>query len=410
MAKATRYFRSIATEGGYLWWYSLDLRSRAGERDATDTQIWVQPPGTPAVGQAFLHALRATGDRQYLEAAAAAAQALVRGQLESGGWDYVVEFSPRERSKWNYRGTNTGGRNVSTLDDDTTQAALRLLMDVHAAKPDPRLKDAIDYGLASLLRVQGPTGGFPQRYPATETDYYGYYTFNDDTIADTVDTLILAYRYYKDRRYLDAVRRTGDFMILAQRPEPQPVWAQQYDRNMNPAWARKFEPPSVCSRESAGVIRSLIRIWLETGDEKYLKPIPPAIAYFRRSEIAPNRWARFYELKTNRPLYFTSKYELVYTDSDLPTHYAFQGPFGVPEAIAEYQRVSKLGLAGARAERSRKAAPAERAARRKEIESRVRDVVSALDSQGRWVSNGRIQCRAFIQNMDLLSEYVELTK
>src|SRR4051812_44646109 len=62
LAKASAYLRSIATEGGYLWWYSEDLRERRGEEKATATQVWVQPPGTPSVGGAFLRAYAATKD------------------------------------------------------------------------------------------------------------------------------------------------------------------------------------------------------------------------------------------------------------------------------------------------------------------------------------------------------------
>ena len=54
MEKATAFMRSIATEGGYLWRYSPDLKERAGEEKATATQIWVQPPGTPSMGMPFL--------------------------------------------------------------------------------------------------------------------------------------------------------------------------------------------------------------------------------------------------------------------------------------------------------------------------------------------------------------------
>ena len=409
LAKAARYFRSIATEGGYLWRYSLDLKERAGENVATDTQIWVQPPGTPAVGEALLRAWRATGNREFLDAARAAADALVRGQLESGGWDYRVEFDPKLRIKWNYRGGD-GGRNTSILDDDNTQSALRLLMDVHAASPNGKLKDAIDYGLAALLKAQYPNGAFPQRFPSSSEAYGAYYTFNDNVMGDVVDTLLTAFKHYGDQRYLDAVRKVGDFMILSQRPEPQPIWAQQYDLNMKPAWARKFEPASVCAGESVGVMRCLIRIWLETGDEKYLKPIPPALAWYQRSQIAPNRWARFYELETNRPLYFTTKYELVYTDRDLPTHYVFQASFGAPEFMKEYEQVRRQGLAKTRALRSRKLSAAERAARRQQLEPGVREIIAALDEQGRWVTDGQIQCRTFIRNLDTLSEYLEMSR
>jgi hypothetical protein len=155
-------------------------------------------------------------------------------------------------------------------------------------------------------------------------------------------------------------------------------------------------------------MRCLIRIWLETGDAKYLKPIPPALAWYRRSQIAPNRWARFYELETNRPLYFTTKYELVYTDHDLPTHYVFQSSFGAPEFMKEFEQVRRQGLAKTRALRSRKLPPAERAARRKQLEPQVQEIIAALDEQGRWVTRGQIQCRTFIRNLDMLSEYIEL--
>ncbi len=94
MSKATKFIRSIATEGGYLWRYSEDLQFRAGEDKATATQIWIQPPGTPAMGEVFLRAYAATKEAEYLAAAQAVATALARGQLESGGWDYSIDFAP----------------------------------------------------------------------------------------------------------------------------------------------------------------------------------------------------------------------------------------------------------------------------------------------------------------------------
>jgi hypothetical protein len=221
MAKASRFFRSIATEGGYLWQYSLDLKTRRGEEPAGASQIWVQSPGTPAMGQAFLRAYRATGDAQYLEAADAAAGALVRGQLESGGWDYQIEFDPALRRKWNYRGSNSGGQDRSTLDDDNTQSALRLLMDVHKARPHPALKEAIDYGLRKLLEAQHEDGGFPQRYPPPAPQrfaYYDYATLNDNAILTVAETLWQAFEHYGEERYWDAVRNVGEFLIATQLP------------------------------------------------------------------------------------------------------------------------------------------------------------------------------------------------
>src|SRR5688500_581847 len=104
LRSAGGYFRTeVATEGGYLWRYSEDLARRGGEVTATATQVWVQPPGTPAVGLAYLAAYEATGDGYYRDAASDAAHALVRGQLRSGGWAHQIEFDPKLRKRFAYR-------------------------------------------------------------------------------------------------------------------------------------------------------------------------------------------------------------------------------------------------------------------------------------------------------------------
>jgi hypothetical protein len=64
MKSAATFFRSISTNGGYAGIYSLDLKDRYGEalyEKAKKTEIWVQPPGTPSVGQCYLRAWRITG-------------------------------------------------------------------------------------------------------------------------------------------------------------------------------------------------------------------------------------------------------------------------------------------------------------------------------------------------------------
>ena len=57
LKKAVVFFRThVATEGGYLWRYSDDLSKREGEGKTNEHAVWVQPPGTPAVGMAYLRA------------------------------------------------------------------------------------------------------------------------------------------------------------------------------------------------------------------------------------------------------------------------------------------------------------------------------------------------------------------
>lgn len=420
LRKAVSFFRSISVHGGYVWWYSRDLKERWGEGRARETEIWVQPPGTPSVGMAFLRAYEATGDPFYLEAAKEAADALAWGQLESGGWTYSIDFSPQWRRKW-YRRADKGKlspeeasrrRNWTTFDDDTTQSALRFLMRLVKLigsprdERDQRIRDAMEYGLEGILRAQYPNGAWPQGYDGREyrpeehpkkrawipkewprrppkgRRYRLYYTFNDGAIPNCILTLLEAYRLFGRDEFLEAARRGGDFIILSQLPDPQPGWAQQYDFDMKPAWARKFEPPALSSAESAQAIRALLELYLETGEERYLKPIPPAIEWLKRSQIGPGLWARFYELGTNRPIYFTRDYKLTYDDGDLPRHYSFKGGFGIAGVIRFYERVKRLGRERVLAKGNRPLSPDEKERKRRSLEPRIRKILSSMDEKG----------------------------
>jgi len=456
LEKATTYLRSISTEGGYLWRYSLDLQQRAGETKATATQVWVQPPGTPSVGMAFLRAYQATQDARYLDAARAAANALAQGQLESGGWDYLIEFDPEAGKKW-YRRVDMGKlsaadgakhRNISTYDDNTTQSALRFLLaycDAAKGSTDPRearIRAALDYGLKKFLEAQYPNGAWPQRYdgipkrmedypikraaypqdyPRTwpHADYKFYYTFNDNTHRDCIATMLDAFHRTGKREYLDAAKRGGDFIVLAQMPEPQPAWAQQYNAQMEPAWARAFEPPSVTGGESVGALRMLMDLYVETGEEKYLKPVPAAIAWFERSATGPNRWARYYELHTNKQLFGDRDGRMYYRLQDISEErqkgYSWSGDYGVRNMMAYYDRVKSRSREALFKEKEKKPASA------KSLEPRVREIIAGQDEQGRWVTKGRTQKRdwefgdrvetsLFIRNLELLAAYWEAVK
>ncbi|MFO0908736.1 MAG: pectate lyase [Isosphaeraceae bacterium] len=433
---ASYYHGKVARHGGYVYHISLDLRDRWGEGEVGPDTIVVQPPGTPSVGMAFLDAFRATGDAFYLQAAREAAEALVYGQLESGGWTQVIHFAPAPRMG-KYRRGKGGDWNASSLDDDQTQAALRFLMNIDRALDfkHAEIHDTVTTGLDALLRAQFPSGGFPQvwtgpsrklpvvkaSYPdhdwKTEGKIKAYWnqpTLNDGLPGTVASTLILAHEVYGDPRYRTALERLGDFLILAQMPMPQPAWCQQYSDTMVPIWARKFEPPAVSGWESQDAIQALIAIARHTHQAKYLDPIPSAIAYLRRSLLPDGRLARFYELKTNRPLYMDRTYQLTYDDGDVPTHYGWKQPARLDslERAAREAR-SHLGDPPAR--------PATRPARDQERE--VKRVVAALDDQGRWITTltkstalaGQprlgpgtqvLASADFCRNMKILSDYL----
>ena len=125
LEKAIAYFQTLAIEGGYVYFYTLDGKEKWGEGKTDDRTIEVQPPGTPAVGMSFLKAYRATNNKDFLTAAENAANALIKGQNDLGGWDHKIYF---DRPK---------GNKVS-FDDNQTQSAISFLMalDQEIDKPE----------------------------------------------------------------------------------------------------------------------------------------------------------------------------------------------------------------------------------------------------------------------------------
>lgn len=463
LRKAVAAMRSISAGGGYLWRYSADLTERAGEKKATATTIWMQPPGTPSMGLAFLRAHEATGDVLYLDAALAAGVALADSQLESGGWDYSYDFDPKERIGWQRRGNPdhldekqwAKAAKLTIFDDDNTQSAVRFLLalcDAAKDSKDPRLArcvDVRDYALKKILEAQYPNGAFPQRWdgqprnpadfpivrasiPKTwlhewpHANYNAHYTLNDHAQQTCVETLLDAHRRLGLPAFRDAALRGGEFLLLAQLPEPQPVWAQQYNARMVPDWARAFEPPCATSGESVGALRLLLDLWIETGDAKWLAPIPPAIAWFERSTIAPGKWARMYELGTNKPIYGDRDGRIYYRIEDISeerrTGYGWQGDFGFPAFKAKYERAQAEGRNKTLARRQeRPNSEKEKISRMKKLAPEVEGIIAALDEKGRWltkrkpkkgeyVSNEWIETDVFIANVRKLAEYLETAR
>jgi PelA/Pel-15E family pectate lyase len=431
-AAATYYRTKVASHGGYVYYYSLDLKESWGEGKASPDILFVQPPGTPTVGIAYLKAYEATGDKFYLDAAREVGGALVYGQLESGGWTQTIHFGKANRVG-KYRNGKGGNWNVSSLDDGQTQAALVMLMRLDRALgfKDKEIHEAATYGLNALLKAQFANGGFPQvwqkpvdakvtgkaKFPdydwKTEgrvKNYWDYPTLNDGLAGDVCAVLIEAHAIYKDEKYKAAVTKLGDFLIDAQMPNPQPGWCQQYSYDMVPIWARKFEPAAITGHESQDALRTLIRIARFTGEKKYLEPIPKALAYFKKSLLSDGQVARFYELQTNKPLYMNAKYELTYDESAAPAHYGWKQPSHFQEIEKDYD-AAKTGRAPEAKPRSVK-----------ELEADVRRILKELDPEGRWVSTyagerlvGQpkfatgfkyLSSAVFSQNLETLSAYV----
>ncbi|MEO7653495.1 MAG: pectate lyase, partial [Bryobacteraceae bacterium] len=420
-----------------------------------------QREATPAVGMALLEAWDATGDRYYLQAAQAAAMALVKGQHCSGGWDYTIEFDPAKRKRYPYRvddncaavhrqtGATEWTQPYTNLDDNVTQACLRLMMrvDRELEFQDAKIHEAAQFALNKLIEAQYPNGAWAQRFHAPPdaskfpvkkasypeswprqwpgANYQLHYTFNDNSISDMIDMFLEAARTYKEPRYSAAAEKGGDFILLAQMPEPQPAWAQQYDVDMHPAWARIFEPPSVTGGESQGIMKTLLVLYQETGKKKYLDAVPPALEYLQRSALPPVDhvvearkrmpestpvMARFYELKTNKPLYITKGtrvnvqgksatlidgYQLSYSDESVITHYSvLTSGERLAQIAAEYKRLSAADAKTIRRpEKLHGLSPwndGYGGKRRKASATQLREMMSSIDSRGAWLETGSI--------------------
>ncbi|EAQ77228.1 hypothetical protein DSM3645_04175 [Blastopirellula marina DSM 3645] len=445
LRKACEFFQQkVGVEGGYVWQYSGDLTLSEGEgKTAGTTTVWVQPPGTPTIGEAFLDAYDATGDSYYLDAANQTGRILATGQMRTGGWYYSIETTPEKQAAFGYRHIKPAKKQQTrtTVDDNTTQAALHFLIRLDQADGQKMaaIHDAVTFGLDALIAAQRPIGGWYQNwkeyptpvdekaYPVLQAsyptewsrkwlnDWTGKYYLNDDVTADLIDLFLSAYAAYGDKRYLETAERAGDFLLLAQMPEPQPAWAQQYDEKMQPVWDRKFEPPAISGGESQQVITTLMQLYRETGKAKYLEPIPAALRYLSESILPNGKLARFYELQTNRPLYFTKDYQLTYDASDVPDHYSFVIDSKLESLSQEYQRYRTRTLEQLKAGQAKK--------RASYSEDRVAKAIASLDERGAWVEKGTtrlypkvknasgvIRSQTFAANVRQLSNYIAAQK
>jgi PelA/Pel-15E family pectate lyase len=440
MKEAASFFRkNVATHGGYVYFYDLELKQRWGEGEATPDQIWVQPPGTPAVGLAYLSAFDATGDAYYLSCVQEVAEALIYGQLKSGGWTNCIDFDPQGAQVAEYRNGNGRGKNHSSLDDGQTQTAIEFMVRADKALgfKNAAVHDSASVALAALLAAQFPCGAFPQvwtgpvaKHPGRQANYPEYdwrtegriknywdlYTLNDNLAVTTKNALLAAHEVYGEERYLNAVKRLGDFLIMSQMPEPQAGWAQQYNYAMQPAWARRFEPPAVCGHESQAIVSLLMEIYLATADEKYLTPIPAAIRFLENSELRDGTIARYYELQTNRPLFMevnAGVYTLTYSDSNLPSHYSWKTKSQVKKLQRDFASVrERLGKSAVSVSVDGLAA-------------RARRIVDELDESGRWLSTSDgtkmvgqrrfpegeqfLSSDLFIENLQTLAQFIQAT-
>lgn len=366
MKRATEFMtQKVAHRGGYVWSYLPDMSRRWGELEAYPTMIWVQPPGTPTVGHLFLDAYHATGDDYYYRAAEQVAAALIAGQHRSGGWNYLIDFAgPASEKRW----YETIGRNAwrmeefhyyadnATFDDLGTIEASQFLLRMYFEKRDRRYRGPLDKAIAFVLDSEIPGGGWPQRWPADPRypAYQSFITFNDDVAAENVKFLRMVEQAgLGSARTRAAIRRGMDIYLKTQLPPPQAGWALQYTRDLKPAAARSYEPNALATHTTGANVEQLMNFYRQTGDRRYLAPIPAALAWLETVRLPSElhkgnrQFPTFVEFGTNRPIYVhrrgsnvvNGRYYWDYDPNHTLGHYSGFRNVDVAKLRGEYERL-----------------------------------------------------------------------
>lgn len=262
-----------------------------------------------------------------------------------------------------------------TIDNGATTIPVRFLALVGEATGEALYRRAADRGIDYLLAAQYPTGGWPQFFPLRE-GYYSHVTYNDNAMVNVLSLLrdvgagAPPYAYVtpaRKARASAAVTRGIELILRTQiRQEGKlTAWCAQYDeKTLAPAWARKYEPPSLSGSESVGLARFLMEV--EPPTPEIVAAIEAAVAWFRSVAIsglryedftgkdgrkdrqvrpdpaAPALWARFYELGTNRPIFLGRDSVVHYAVSEIEYErrngYAYYGDWPASLLEKDYPR------------------------------------------------------------------------
>lgn len=449
MLNSTKFMVEKASyNGGYVWYYKPDFSRRWGEMEAYNTMIWLQHPGTISMGHLFLDAYKATGNDYYYLAAQKAAAAVIWGQSNEGGWNYMIDFAGDRSLKHWY---NTIGKNAwrleefqhyygnSTFDDDITSDAARFLLRIYLEKLDPTYKPSLDKAINFILKSQYSSGGWPQRYPLKydfgkqgNPDYTSFYTFNDDVIWENVHFLIQCYQTLGEERFLDPILRGMNFYLNAQ--ADCGAWGQQLNMQFQTAGARTYEPAAFLPSTTCENAILLLKFYEFTGDKKFLVQVPKAIKWLEETKL-PNHQIEgtrthptFVEVETNKAIYVHRKgsnvkfgyYYIDKNDQNLLGHYSGKRTIELDRLKAEYKRLSSLS-----AEMLTKDSPirvtsfqGSRTPQADELnrnqlpflttEADVKQIIQSLDDQNRWLIKHAYISHPYIgdaQNQELGTKY-----
>ncbi len=274
-------------------------------------------------------------------------------QKKNGGWPKNYDMQAILTAEQKDSLINAKNILNTTFDNRTTYSHISYLSKVYTFSKQEKYKNAAEAGLQYILDAQYSNGGWPQYFPL-ENNYSRCVTYNDDAMGGILWLLKDIAENSPEYNYLDSKLRKklitsykqGLACVLKTQINDAgslTAWCQQYDEiSLQPAWARKFEPPSICNSESVGVVLLLMSIKQPTPE--IINAVQSAVKWFNNSKIlytrvetftapdmitpfrisksdkrvitdsaAPAIWTRYYELKTHRPLFCNRDSKVVYS-------------------------------------------------------------------------------------------------
>jgi PelA/Pel-15E family pectate lyase len=274
-------------------------------------------------------------------------------QRNNGGWPKNYDVQAILTSKQ----ADSVGRAKSmlhtTFDNSTTYTHIEYLAKVYTLTRIEKYKDACLKGIRFTLSAQFANGGWPQFFPL-ENNYSRRITFNDGAYIGIMEMLKKILDNDPNFLFIDkklreqageAFEKGLDCIIKTQIIEKGRLtaWCQQHNEiDLKPAWARAYEPPSICNGESSAIVLFLMRI--NNPNERIIASVQSAVKWFNDSEIyytrvvtvpappetsqwktttfdrvvvvdslAPPVWTRYYELGTERPLFSDRNSKFLYS-------------------------------------------------------------------------------------------------
>jgi PelA/Pel-15E family pectate lyase len=295
-------------------------------------------------------------------------------QLGNGGWPKQLE----DKSVVNYGATLTpellakikATKDLhATFDNRATSREVVYLIQAYKKKQNKAYLTAAEKGLDYILAAQYANGGWPQYYP-DKTLYRSEITYNDDAMINVLNILQDIVTQKNDFEVVNptyikkaekAIVKGIDCIIKTQVKQNGvlTIWAAQYDKDsMLPAKARAFEPASLSTSESAGIVRFLMR--LKNPSPEVKSAVAAAVKWFYTYKIAGYRfdrnknisalvadntsmaWARFYDIEKNTPIFGdrdnTIKTKLEELSPERRNGYAWYGNWGQKLIEKEYPK------------------------------------------------------------------------